>query len=126
MRNLNEGVISVFRDKSPEVVARYGGIGDETCGVFRIELGRGPKTRARLLAVASSGGGWDHVSVSLADRAPTWGEMDAIKQLFFEEDEVAVQYHIAGARKVDIHPNCLHLWRPNNGLHMPMPPKAFV
>jgi hypothetical protein len=115
--------VGKWRDRSPEVAAHYGGVGDGTCGVFRVRLEpRGPL----ILAVASSAGGWDHVSVSWPNRIPAWRDMDAIKRLFFEDDEIAVQFHINDKDKVNIHPNCLHLWRANSGLHMPTPPKEFV
>jgi hypothetical protein len=121
MRNLTKAGLEPLRDTSERVISHYGGTGDETCGVFRVKL-----KGANLLVVASSAGGWEHVSVSLRGRTPTWGEMDYVKQLFFENDEVAVQFHVTDGRKVDIHPNCLHLWRAPGGLMMPMPPKEFV
>ena len=37
---------------------------------------------ATLRVLFSDGLGWDHVSVSLADRCPTWAEMCFIKDLF--------------------------------------------
>ena len=37
-----------------------------------------------VVIVASWGGGWEHVSVSLARRCPTWEEMCMIKDLFVE------------------------------------------
>ena len=36
---------------------------------------------------------WEHVSVSLPDRCPTWEEMCFIKDLFWNSDECVVQYH---------------------------------
>ena len=65
-----------------------------------------------LRVIVAAGWGWDHVSVSRADRAPTWDEMDKIKRLVFRDDEIVMQLHINDARKVNQHPNCLHLWRP--------------
>lgn len=66
----------------------------------------------RLRVIASAGQGWDHVSVSLPNRCPTWEEMDTVKNLFFKEDEVVMQLHVNGKAKVNLHPYCLHLWRP--------------
>jgi hypothetical protein len=60
----------------------------------------------------SAGGGWDHVSVSLPDRCPTWEEMSFVKDLFFRDDEVVMQLHPAKSEHVNFHPYCLHLWRP--------------
>lgn len=52
-------------------------------GVFRVQM---KSSKRPLLCIASSGtipisDGWDHVSVSLPGRCPTWEEMDAIKRL---------------------------------------------
>lgn len=75
--------------------------------------------------IFSWGGGWDHVSVSFPNRCPTWEEMCQIKDMFFEIDECVVQYHPAKKDYVNVHPYCLHLWRPQHG-EIRMPPKAMV
>jgi hypothetical protein len=80
---------------------------------------------ARLRIIASFGGGWDHVSVSIFHRCPGWAEMEAVKRAFFADDEVAMQLHVPPADHVNIHPNCLHLWRPQNQ-PIPLPPTLFV
>ena len=81
----------------------------------------------RLVAgvIWSFGGGWDHVSVSFKDRCPTWDEMCQVKDIFFREDEVCVEYHPAKKDYVNIHPFCLHIWKPQVA-EMPTPPKIFV
>jgi hypothetical protein len=58
MRNLR--VLDQWR-----VVVPGCGRGDETCGCFQMMC---VATGGRLLIVASSGHGWDHVSVSLKHR----------------------------------------------------------
>ena len=75
--------------------------------------------------VFSTGGGWDHVSVSFMHRCPTWEEMCEIKRLFFYPEEVCVQYHPAESEYVNNHPYCLHLWRYQK-TGMPMPPAWMV
>lgn len=55
--------------------------------------------------------GWDHVSVSLLDRCPTWDEMCYIKNLFWEEDEMTIQFHPRKKDYVNMHPYCLHMWK---------------
>jgi hypothetical protein len=65
-----------------------------------------------LAIIASNGMGWDHVSVSRADRCPTWDEMELVKRLFFKDDECAMQLHVPPSDHINCHPNCLHLWRP--------------
>lgn len=75
--------------------------------------------------VYSYGGGWDHVSVSLRNRCPTWAEMCAIKDMFFKADETCVEYHPAESDYVNMHPFCLHIWRCQDA-EMPKPPKIYV
>lgn len=96
---------------------------------YRIDGARGFAGRfvfpTGLRVIASDGDGWDHVSVSLPDRTPTWDEMCGIKKLFFGDDQMAVQYHPAGKDYINQHPYCLHLWRPH-GQEIQMPPRYMV
>lgn len=78
-----------------------------------------------LRVIASVGGGWDHVSVSLASRTPTWAELEFVKRKLFKPDEVAVQFHVPEDDHINVHPNTLHLWRPH-GKQIKLPPKVFV
>ena len=78
-----------------------------------------------FVVVYSNGGGWDHVSVSLRGRCPTWDEMCQIKDVFFNEDECCIEYHPAKKDYVNIHPYCLHIWKPQ-GQTFPTPPRMFV
>lgn len=105
----------------------------------RIVMGNGPwssrpgddfgafllrRESVRLKVIASSGSDeipWDHVSVSTEVRCPTWAEMSWVKSLFFEEEEIAVEYHPPKSQYVNYHPFCLHLWRPH-GEALPLPP----
>lgn len=75
----------------------------------------------------SFGGGWDHVSVApyRSSYTPSWGEMCKVKDMFFNDDEIVVQYHPAKNEYVNNIPNCLHLWRPQN-VEMPVPPSVMV
>jgi hypothetical protein len=88
-------------------------------------LYRVPNDTAFLRVVASSGDGWDHVSVSLEHRCPTWAEMDWVKRLFFKDNEVAFQLHPKPSDHINIHPYTLHLWRPLNR-NIPLPPAHLV
>lgn len=69
--------------------------------------------------------GWEHVSVSLPNRTPTWGEMNKIKDLFWGDRQTVIQFHPKGEDYVNIHPNCLHLWR-KNGQDFETPPEILV
>jgi hypothetical protein len=68
--------------------------------------------------------GWEHVSVSTIRRTPNWREMCFVKELFWDDDEVVVQFHPAKSDYVNNHPHCLHLWRHVDGF--PTPPPMLV
>lgn len=94
---------------------------DGGCG----EIWKGTKPWASV--IWSFGGGWEHVSVAPYNRreTPSWDDMCRLKDMFFYEDEVVVQYHPAKSDYVNNMPNCLHLWRPLNEV-MPTPPSIMV
>ncbi len=94
----------------------------EDGGIFRIRV-----RRATLNVIASTGGGWDHVSVSVAGspRVPDWSEMEAVKRAFFRPGETAMQLHVPPVEHIDCHPGVLHLWRPQ-GAEIPRPPGWMV
>lgn len=75
----------------------------------------------------SNGGGWEHVSVCPYKRSytPSWDDMCRLKDMFFYEDEVVVQYHPAKKDYVNMIHNCLHLWKPIDET-LPVPPSIFV
>lgn len=90
-------------------------------GAFEIRMPNGE----RAFAIASSGEGWEHVSVSLPNRCPTWAEMCFVKRMFWSDEDCVVQYHPPKSEYVDCHPHCLHLWRPLESA-MPRPPHWMV
>ena len=71
-----------------------------------------PYQSFNLRVIASDGMGWEHVSVSLPNRCPNWREMCFIKDVFWEAEDVVIQYHPRKSEYVNRHDNCLHLWRP--------------
>ncbi len=75
----------------------------------------------------SNGGGWEHVSVAPYNRriTPSWDDMCSLKDMFFYENEVVVQFHPAKSEYVNNVGNCLHLWRPINE-NMPTPQPILV
>lgn len=81
--------------------------------------------QAPLQIIASDGFGWEHVSVSLPDRVPTWEEMCAVKALFWDDDDCVVQFHPPRGDYVNNHSRCLHMWRPI-GIELPRPPAWTV
>lgn len=56
--------------------------------------------------------GWEHLSVSMPSKTPSWDQMCVMKDLFFEDDEECFEYHPKKSEYVNIHPHCLHIWRP--------------
>lgn len=122
MRNLNE--LNAYRVTDRQVTAMYGLLGDGSCGAFRIPS---PIDGQPLLVIASSGGGWDHVSVSRRNRVPNQAELSHIHRTFFGPTETAVQYFLPAAEHINVHPHTLHLWRPRaDNLALPRPPAEFV
>lgn len=86
---------------------------------------RPPRPGIMLGIIVSDGEGWDHVSVSLPNRCPSWEEMCFVKDLFFEPHEVAIQIHPARSEYVNHHPFCLHLFR-HQTKSIPTPPSWMV
>lgn len=96
---------------------------DGNNGLFVIP--RGNASKQNLTVIASDGGEWEHVSVSMKDRMPTWDDMNYVKGLFWEPSEAVMQLHVPEARHINNHPYCLHLWRPAAG-GIPLPPQFMV
>jgi len=120
MRNLHE--LDQWRDTGPEVREFYGNTGDHGHGAFLVPS---PIDKAVMRVVASSSGGWDHVSVSRKNRIPNWTELEHVKRMFFKDTEAAMQLHVPPAEHINHHPRTLHLWRPQ-AIEIPMPPAIFV
>jgi hypothetical protein len=84
-----------------------------------------------LRCMISDGMGFEHVSVTVAPinknatRCPTWEEMCFVKDMFWNKDEVVIQYHPAESDYVSMHPFCLHLWKPI-GVVLPTPDPLMV
>lgn len=97
----------------------------EPFGAFLIKRGNGTELRV----VASSGDEervpWEHVSISVEGRCPTWAEMSYIKSLFWLPTETVMQLHVPDADHKNCHPYTLHLWRPLSA-EIPRPPSVAV
>lgn len=83
------------------------------------------KSRCNLNFIMSWGAGYEHCSVSLPTRCPSWEQMCVMKDLFWEDDEVCMQLHPAKKDYINNHPYCLHIWRPINE-KIPTPPSIMV
>ncbi len=101
---------------------------DETYGNNGVFIALGPRA-AKLQIIASDELGWEHVSVTMANpnkrRCPYWDEMCFVKDLFWGDDEVVLQYHPKKADYVNNHPFVLHLWRPIQN-ELPCPPPDLI
>lgn len=123
MRSFEE--LEPFRDRGARVTGLYGDqITGKHHGVFRVPSESSPGDV--LLILASRADGWDHVSVSLVSRCPTWAEMSQVARLFFKPGETAMQLHVPARDHVNAAETCLHLWRPLRGRPIPRPPKELV
>lgn len=69
--------------------------------------------------------GWEHLSVSMPSRTPSWDQMCRMKDIFWNQDEACVQYHPKEEDYVNMHKHCLHIWRPTEE-HLPTPPHILV
>lgn len=85
----------------------------------------------RIMSSGLAGGdnpfsmGWEHVSVSCANRCPTWDEMQFVKELFWEDSELVLQFHVPRKSHINIMKYCLHLWR-RVGHEVELPTEIFV
>ena len=93
-------------------------------GIFWIPS-RDKKQMAPMRVIASDGLGWEHVSVSLPTRCPTWEEMVRIKSIFWDDDDCVMQLHPPKEDWISNHSFCLHLWRPMEA-EIPRPPDFMV
>lgn len=96
-----------------------------------------PDVPAVVLRCMSSPGSseipWEHVSISVQVsllpkpilRTPTWDEMNHVKSLFWDPEELVVQFHPPQSEYIDYHPHCLHLWKPWDG-HIKLPPSIAI
>ena len=70
-----------------------------------------PYKNKKLHVIASVDNGFEHVSVSLLHRCPIWSEMCFIKNMFFGKEDECVQFHPKQSEYVNLHNNCLHIWK---------------
>jgi len=75
--------------------------------------------------IASDGMGWEHVSVTIRNKIPTWEIMCYVKDIFWDKEDCILQYHPPKSLYVNEHNKCLHLWRPI-GIKIPIPDPILV
>ncbi len=76
---------------------------------------------AACLTVAHEDDGkrWIHLSISRANKLPSWEELVAARDAFLGPETLAVQVLAPKSRHVNIHPFCLHLWVCMDGAPVP-------
>ena len=66
---------------------------------------------------SNSEDGYEHVSFApFSGRIPKWETMCQLKDMFWEDEEEVYQIMPKKSEYVNIKNNCLHLWRPCNGM----------
>lgn len=87
---------------------------DEHTGYFKVMVGQHSFYVIASIDDCGEDGLWDHISVTPKNqnRCPTWDEMCAIKNMFFEPEEECVEFHPKQSQYINMHKNCLHIWRP--------------
>ena len=83
------------------------------------------KSRCELNFIMSWGAGWEHCSVSLPTRIPSWEQMCVMKELFWNDEEVCMQLHPAKKDYINNMKYCLHIWKPVEK-EIPTPPSLMV
>jgi len=113
VENGNNGVF-IFKIEYPKSVRKHKG-----------EVAR------ELWCMASDGLGWEHVSIHAfvpsiqKTYTPTWDEMCKAKSIFWDAEDVVIQFHPRESEYVNNHPNVLHLWRMVEK-EFPTPPPILV
>jgi len=99
-------------------------------GAFLIPIGL--KRRAVVVSCNGDiGTGWEHVSVHIISgkkkhqETPTWNDMCYIKNMFWSDDEIAIQIHPKKTDYINVHNHTLHLWRSLNQ-ELLTPPNLLV
>lgn len=82
-----------------------------------------------IFVIASDGDGWEHVSVHAVyqrkNYTPEWEEMCKVKDIFWDEEDVVIQFHPKKSEYVNIHRQTLHMWR-QIGKEVSTPPRYML
>lgn len=69
--------------------------------------------------------GWEHLSVSMPSKTPSWDQMCIMKDIFWNEEETCIEYHPKKSDYINNHKHCLHIWKPTEE-YLPTPPSIMV
>lgn len=118
---------------TPALTAAYTTQAGDTYGMFLVPSSE-PGWELFIMANGAGnepGDPWDHVSVHARNearrklRTPSWKEMCQVKDLFWEDEDLVVQFHPRRSNYVNHHPHTLHLWRNVNTV-IPEPAPELV
>jgi hypothetical protein len=93
-----------------------------------------PKSpRVNIICIAAKAEGWEHVSLRCHIHetndsiTPPWDTMCYVKDVFWDPEDLVVQFHPPASDYVNNHPNVLHLWRKaDTNEFCELPPKWMV
>lgn len=77
-----------------------------------------------LLCLISDSGGWDHVNISLPARTPNWEEIEFVRDIFFDAQDIVVIYSPPRLFPYVTNPFHIHMWR-RQGHQFPIPNMYF-
>lgn len=99
------------------------------CGAFEIPWKKNYECMLYVIASDGESNGWEHVSVhgrtGRGIFTPSWDQMCFVKSLFWDDAACVVQYHPPKSDYVNVHKNCLHLWRKCDAV-FETPPKELI
>ncbi len=118
MRNLNE----ILKDE--RIVAIKRNVQNEKSD--QVKLNIKAKYNGKIAFVKFSRAvGWEHLSVAFEDEIPSWNFMQEMKEMFWEDDEVAYQIHPKKSEYINNNEYCLHIWR-NLEQEVKTPPTIMI
>ena len=87
--------------------------------------------KVKVICIAAKGEGWEHVSLRLEvdgmKLTPPWDTMALVKDIFWDPEDLVVQFHPPKSDHINNHPNVLHLWRKaDTNEFCELPPKWMV
>lgn len=97
----------------------------DSFGYFEFQVESSGETMRIISSGIQPRGGWEHVSVSLWNRCPTWEEMSLVKSLFWDDGETVIQFHPPKSKHINFHQFCLHLWS-MTGHAFELPPSNLI
>lgn len=106
-------VLKVFKDVNNGKVSK-----------LKLEV-RSNKASDKCLVCMTCIDGWEHLSVSHKNKIPSWLCMEEMKEMFFNDDEEAFQFHPKMENYVNNNEYTLHIWRKQDGT-MSTPPSILV